>query len=67
MSFDAEVSGPLEVRATSKNKKAIDSVAFVWDLIKNYGFQFGKVQNLEEIRGCIPAENLADFDRGFAM
>lgn len=67
MSFDAEVKGQLELRATSKNKRTIDNVTFVWDLIKHYGFKFGKTQDLDEIRDNIPDENLVDFDRGYAM
>ena len=67
ITFDEEVSGPLEQRTTSKNKKVIDNVAFVWDLIENYGFQFGKEQNISQIKAEIPEENLVDFEKGYAM
>ena len=68
MSFDAEVSGALERKATSKNKKVIDSVAFVWDLIENYGFQFSKTrQDVEKIKAEIPQEHISDFEKGLAM
>jgi hypothetical protein len=67
ITFNSEVSGPLEQRTTSKNKKVIDSVAFVWDLIENYGFQFGKVQNISQIKQEIPAQYLNDFEKGYAM
>jgi len=68
MSFDSEVSGILEQRATSQNKKVIDNVAFVWDLIENYGFQFLKTsQDVERIRAEIPKDYIADFERGLAM
>ena len=67
MSFNAEVVGPLEVRATSKNKKVIDNVAFVWDLVEHYGFQFGKVQDIEKIREEIPNEHISDFEKGLEM
>lgn len=67
LTFDEEVKGPLEQRATSQNKKTIDNVAFVWDLIENYGFQFGKEQNISQIKAEIPEENLVDFEKGYAM
>ena len=68
MSFNEEVSGILEQRATSQNKKVIDNVAFVWDLIENYGFQFRKdAQDIDKIRAEIPVQYLADFERGLTM
>ena len=68
MSFDSEVSGMLEQRATSQNKKVIDSVAFVWDLIENYGFQFTKgAQDIEKIKSEIPNQYISDFEKGLAM
>jgi len=67
LTFNTEVVGPLEVKATSQNKKTIDNVAFVWDLIENYGFQFGKEQNISQIKAEIPEENLVDFEKGYAM
>jgi hypothetical protein len=68
MSFDQAVSGILEQRATSQNKKVIDNVAFVWDLIENYGFQFRKdTQDIERIRAEIPKEYISDFEKGLEM
>jgi hypothetical protein len=67
ITFDAPVSGVLEQRATSKNKKSINNVAFAWDLIENYGFVFGKEQNLDKILEEIPTQYLEDFRRGYAM
>lgn len=68
MSFDEVVSGILEQRATSQNKKVIDNVAFVWDLIENYGFQFLKTnQDIERIKAEIPQEYITDFERGLTM
>jgi len=67
MTFDEEVSGPLVQKATSKNKKAIDSVAFIWDLIENHGFKFGKVQDLDKIIDEVPVECLNEFKRGYAL
>lgn len=67
ITFDEEVSGALEQRATSKNKKIIDNVAFIWDLVENYGFKFGKKQDIDAIIEEVPVEYLPDFNRGFAM
>jgi hypothetical protein len=67
ITFDEEVSGALEQRATSKNKKIIDNVAFIWDLVENYGFKFGKKQDIDAIIEEVPTEYLPDFNRGFAM
>ena len=68
MSFDEAVSGVLEARATSQNKKVIDNVAFVWDLIENYGFQFTKnAQDIDKIRAEIPNQYVSDFEKGLAM
>ena len=67
ITFDQEIVGPLEQRATSKNKKIIDNVAFIWDLVDNYGFKFGKTQDIDAIIEEVPPQYLQDFNRGFAM
>jgi len=67
ITFDTEIVGPLEQRATSKNKKIIDNVAFIWDLVENYGFRFGKTQDIDAIIDEVPSQYLSDFQRGFAM
>ena len=67
ISFDTEASGILAQKATSANKKAIDNVTFVWDLIENYGFTFSKDQNVDKILEEIPTQYLEDFRRGYAM
>lgn len=66
ISFDSEVPSLL-LNKVASNKKAIDSVAFVWDLIDNYGFTFGKTQSYEQIESEIPNQYLDDFRRGYAM
>jgi hypothetical protein len=66
ISFDTEVPSLL-LNKVASNKKAIDSVAFVWDLIDNYGFTFGKTQSYEQIESEIPNQYLEDFRRGYAM
>ena len=67
LTFNTEVKGLLETKATSQNKKVIDNVAFVWDLIENYGFQFGKEQNISQIKAEVPEQYLPDFEKGYAM
>jgi hypothetical protein len=67
ITFDVPVSGVLEKRATSKNKKSINNVSFAWDLIENYGFVFGKKQDLNKILEEVPAQYLSDFRKGYAM
>lgn len=67
ITFDKEVSGALTKRATSKNKKVIDNVAFIWDLVANYGFKFGKKQDANAILEEVPAEYIDDFKRGYSM
>ena len=43
---------------------AISDTAFVWDLIDNYGFQFGKEQDLDKIAKTIPAKYIESFNAG---
>jgi hypothetical protein len=44
----------------------VSDTSFVWDLIDNYGFKFGKTQDIEKIRACVPADYLASFEAGLA-
>ena len=67
LTFDEEAKGPLKRRATGENKKVIDSVAFVWDLVENYGFRFGKEQDVGRIKAEVPERYLPDFEKGYAM
>lgn len=67
LTFDEDVKGQLEARATGGSKRIIDSVAFVWDLVENYGFRFGKEQDVESIMAEIPKCSLPDFERGYGM
>ena len=67
ISFDKEVSGSLLAKAKSKNKKLIDNVSFVWDLIENWGFKFGKEQSLEAIEAEIPERYIEDFQYGYSL
>lgn len=49
------------------SRKALTDTSFVWELVDNYGFKFGKTQDLEAIRGCVPSEYISEFELGLAM
>ena len=66
-SFNAEVPSILRRYVNDKNSKQINSVELFWSLVDKYGFQFGKKQNIDEIRKLVPDTYLVDFDRGLAM
>ena len=44
--------------------KAITNTSFVWDLIDDYGFQFGKKQDVDKIKQNVPTEYLDSFEAG---
>ena len=46
--------------------KAVSDTSFVWDLVDNYGFQFGKKQDVDKIRSHVPADCLSSFEAGLA-
>ena len=46
--------------------KAITDTSFVWDLVENYGFQFGKTQDIDKIISCIPSDYISSFEAGRA-
>jgi hypothetical protein len=46
--------------------KQIADTSFLWDLVDNYGFQFGKKQDIEKIRSHVPSDCLASFEAGLA-
>lgn len=46
--------------------KSITNTAFIWDIVEDYGFNFGKKQNIEQIRDNVPAQYLDVFEAGFA-
>jgi hypothetical protein len=52
-------------RLNGVKKRSIDSVEYIWDLVQNHGFKFGK-QDPDNIRKYIPAEYMAEFEAGFA-
>lgn len=54
---------PASLYSQIKRNK-INNVGFVFDLIENYGFTFGKTQNIDEIRKCIPTSHIEQFELG---
>lgn len=45
---------------------ALTNTTFIWDIVENYGFQFGRKQDVEKIRAAIPTHCLEQFEKGFA-
>lgn len=65
ISFKKAAYTPYEVESKFKTKvRQINSVSFVWDLIENYNFVFGRTQDINAIRSTVPENYLADFDLG---
>lgn len=50
----------------SQNGKHIADTTFIWDLVDNYGFKFGKRQDLEAIKSHIPDTYINLFEAGLA-
>jgi hypothetical protein len=48
------------------NKTAITKTPFIWDLVADYGFQFGKTQDINKIKQSIPASCIESFEKGYA-
>jgi hypothetical protein len=45
----------------------LTSTSFIWDLVDNYGFSFGKKQDVEKIKASIPTTYLSQFEAGYAI
>jgi hypothetical protein len=45
--------------------KEIAKTSFIWDLVSDYGFKFGKKQDTLDIMRCIPIEYVPMFNAGF--
>jgi hypothetical protein len=50
----------------STSGNAVSDTSFIWDLVDNYGFKFGKKQDIENIRTHIPSTYLEFFETGLA-
>lgn len=51
---------------TSDISKGIHNTSFIWDLVENYGFKFGKEQDIDKIRSCVPTAHIEFFENGLA-
>lgn len=45
---------------------ALTNTSFIWDLVDNYGFQFGKTQDVDQIRLTVPTNCIEAFEKGYA-
>lgn len=52
-------------RYINSTGKAITNTAFIWDLIKEFNFKFGKKQDVSEIKSNISTQYIPSFDLGF--
>lgn len=48
----------------SSTGKAIANTAFIWDLVTDYGFKFGKEQDTLDIMRCVPIQYVPIFNEG---
>lgn len=46
-------------------KTALTNTEFIWDIVENYGFKFGKTQDIDEIKKSIPDFCLDAFEKGY--
>lgn len=51
----------------TKNIKSISNTEYGFSLCKEYGFKFGKEQDLEEIRSHVPAYEMQNFEFGYNL
>ena len=70
-SFSVSLKKPERIPATIAQHlnpagKAVTDTTFVWDLVDKYGFKFGKTQDIDKIRGCIPSGYMSSFEAGLA-
>ena len=67
--FKATLKNPDSIPATlakylSSTGKAIANTSFIWDLVTDYGFKFGKKQDALDIMRCVPIEYVPMFNAG---
>jgi hypothetical protein len=51
---------------TTDFAKGIHNTSFIWDLVDNHGFQFGRKQDIEKIKQTIPNQFISSFEIGLA-
>ena len=50
----------------TEDNKGIHNTKFIWNLVDNYGFCFGKTQDVSTIKSTVPTTYLTYFEAGFA-
>lgn len=50
----------------SSNSKSIASTSFIWTLVDDYGFKFGKEQDIEQIQNTINKKYMESFEAGLS-
>jgi hypothetical protein len=50
----------------NNTETALTNTSFIWDLVENYGFQFGKTQDVDKIRLAVPTDCIESFENGYA-
>ena len=70
LSFKASLPKATEIPATltqylSTTGTAIANTSFLWELVDNHGFKFGKKQDIDLIRSLVPAVHIEAFEEGF--
>lgn len=71
-SMGISLKNPETIPAFLQNKlnpagKSITDTSFVWDLVDNYGFQFGKKQDIDKIKQTIPNKFMPSFEAGMTV
>ena len=69
LSMEASLKKAENIPATladylSQNGKKVSKTSFVWSLVDDYGFKFGKKQDIVEILRCVPIEYVPVFNEG---
>lgn len=48
------------------DKKVISNTKYIWGLVRDYGFSFGKEQDIELIKSYVPNQYITNFEQGYA-
>lgn len=62
---DADCAPALIQENMNPTSKHINNTSFLWELIDNVGFKFGKTQDVNEIRSHIPKDMIDHFELGY--
>ena len=70
LSFKASLPKVTEIPATltqylNTAGTAVANTSFLWTLVDNHGFKFGKKQDVDAIRSLVPAVHIEAFEKGF--